>query len=101
MSTSSTDHTTHIFENPRTDYSLSSLLGLPIHIITFLFFMAVASVQMANIHLVELLQGDFHIHGDATLLYFSIFLISATILLVVQYHLQEEEEEPEEIDFIS
>lgn len=100
MSTQSENQLTLPLRSQRTDYSLSSLMGLPTHIITFLFFITIASFQIVEIHFFELLQGDFHIHGDTTLLYFSVFLISATILLVVQHHLKTQEEtEDREINF--
>lgn len=82
-------------ENTETDYSLSSLAGLSVSVVTFLFAMIVLAFQSIVIHFSELMQGNFHIHGDPTLLYFAIFLVSATMLLLIQHHFQQPIEDEE------
>jgi len=79
--------------SPPGNYTFSNLLGLSINVVTVLFAFTILGIHQAGIHLADLLRGNFQFHGDPSVLYMSLFLLSATMLLVVQHHFQLKQEQ--------
>jgi len=94
----SVDEEVYTLKNQIPDYTISSFLGLSISVVTTIVLLTMASIQIADIRIGDLSAGEFRIQGDPSLLYMSIFVIAATILLVVQHHFQVKTEE-EEVNF--
>ena len=75
-----------------TDYTISSFLGLSIGIVTTIFVIIVIGIQIAGIRVFEWLSGDIELHGDPSILYLGVFFVCATMLVIIQNHFANEED---------
>lgn len=69
------------------------LLGVSSGFVMGIFFLLVMGLETANINYIELFNGNITYQGDPSVLWLGIFVLSATILLSIQFRLQEDEEE--------